>query len=88
MFANWQSDNRSEDEDEVHDHKDGLELAHDLGQGRSDEGVACNSAKKDGVYNTIRRRPITVPGNDDDRQEHQRETIYAAIRGGRFWEPG
>jgi len=59
VLANWQSDNCSEDEDEVHDHKEGLELAHDPSQVRSDEGVAGNSTKEDSVDDTVGRRPIT-----------------------------
>ena len=79
MFANWQSDDRGKDEDKVKEHKNGLQLAHDLGQSRSDDGMAAHSAEENGVYVPIRRNPITVTGNDDNRQEHQGEAIYAGI---------
>jgi hypothetical protein len=75
VFANWQGDNCSKNEDEIHDDKYGLKLAHNFGQGRSDEGVTGDSADEDGVNNAIRRHPVTIMGYDDHGQKHQSEAI-------------
>jgi len=41
--------------------------------------MAAHSAEENGVDVPIRRNPIAVTGNDDNRQEHQGEAIYAGI---------
>ena len=50
--------------------------------------MAANSAEENGVDVPIRRNPIAVTGNDDNRQEHQGEAIYAGISHRKDPEPG
>ena len=66
LLANWQRDDCRKDEDEVHDHEHGLQLAHDPGQCRRDESVAAHGGEEDDVDDAVARRPVAVSGDDDD----------------------
>ena len=63
------------DEDEVHDYEDGLKFPHNLAHDRSEDSVADDTSKKDAVDVSVRRRPIAIAGDNNDRKKHQRETI-------------
>ena len=59
------------DEDEVHDYEDRLEFSHDLAHDRSEDSVAENASKEDAVDVSVRRRPIAIAGDNNDRKKHQ-----------------
>lgn len=59
------------DEDEIHDHKDGLEFPHDLAHNRGEDSVADDGSKEDAVDVSVRRRPVAIAGNDNNRKKHQ-----------------
>ncbi len=75
FLANRQGDDSRKDEDEVHDHEDGLQLAHDLGQSGSHECMRGDCAKEDSVDDSICGCPIAVASDDDNGEEHQGEPI-------------
>ena len=59
------------DEDEVHDHEDGLEFPHNLAHNRSEDCVAEDAGKEDAVDVSIRRRPVAIARNNNNRKKHQ-----------------
>ncbi len=75
LGANRKRDDGGGNENEVHYHEDRLELPHDFRHDRRQNTMAENTAEESGIYDPIGRGPITIASNDDDGEEHERETI-------------
>ena len=64
VLANWESDDGGGDEYEIHHHEHGLELAHDLGQDRSQDSMARYSCQENTVNGSVGGGVIAILSND------------------------
>jgi hypothetical protein len=73
VLANRKGNNCAHNDNNVHYHKNCLELAHDLGQGRCQYSMEENTGEEDGVNISVARSPVAITCNDDScRSAHGR----------------
>ena len=65
MLSNWKSDDCRSNQDEVHRHENGLQLAHDLRKCGGQNAVTDDPPKEHRVNDAIAWSPFTVARNDD-----------------------
>lgn len=73
--ANGERDDSGEGEDEVHYHRDGLEFVDYSLENCGEDAVEKNGCKECAVDGTICGGPVTVADDDNEREEHEGETV-------------
>ena len=66
LCPDWESNDGCEDQDEVHDHEDCLQLAHDLRHYRGEDPMAKNASEESAVNVSVGRRPVSITGDNND----------------------
>ena len=75
LLTNGQRNDSCKDQNEVHDHKYGLQFAHNLCQSRGDDRVAGYCGQEDTVNSAVCWSPVPISGDDNHREKLKREPI-------------
>lgn len=74
-LSNWQGDDRSDDESDIHEDTEVLDLGHDTAEVDGADSVDNDQSDVGSVDNAVGCRPVTIASNRNACEDHRGEGI-------------